>query len=385
MRPIFLLTAAVVLMDTLFFAAVAPLLPEYTEDLDLSKTGAGILSASYAAGALVGSLPAGWLTARLGAKRTVLGGLLLVAGATFVFGFGDNVVVLDVARFLQGVGGAGMWAGGMAWLISATPPERRGELIGAAMAAVVVGVLLGPVIGGLATVLGSELVFSTVAGVTLALAVWALVMPGVPPEPGHTVRDTAAHLLSRPILIGLWFVMVPALFSGVIQVLAPLRLDELGASGAAIGAVFLVTAVVEGFLSPLAGRVSDTRGRLFPIRLGLIAATLMAVVAPLPHTFFLLAAVVLLSFSAFAGLWAPATAIISDASESLGIDQGYAFALVNLAWAIGQVIGGAAGGALADASSDYLPYGTLAVVCAATLFGAMTLGRDSQLNAAPTR
>jgi hypothetical protein len=40
MRPLFLLTASLVPMDTLFFAAVAPLLPEYSEDLHLSKTGA---------------------------------------------------------------------------------------------------------------------------------------------------------------------------------------------------------------------------------------------------------------------------------------------------------------------------------------------------------
>ena len=60
MRRLFWLVAAVVLVDTMFFAAVAPLLPRYADDFELSKTGAGILSAAYPDGTLAGSLPAGW-------------------------------------------------------------------------------------------------------------------------------------------------------------------------------------------------------------------------------------------------------------------------------------------------------------------------------------
>ena len=38
MRRLFWLVAAVVLVDTMFFAAVAPLLPHYSDELNLSKT-----------------------------------------------------------------------------------------------------------------------------------------------------------------------------------------------------------------------------------------------------------------------------------------------------------------------------------------------------------
>ena len=57
-RRLFLLVAAVVRVDTAFYAAITPLLPHYADELDLSKTAAGVLSASYAAGTLVGG-PAG--------------------------------------------------------------------------------------------------------------------------------------------------------------------------------------------------------------------------------------------------------------------------------------------------------------------------------------
>jgi MFS family permease len=285
MRRLFLLVAAVVLVDTMFFAAVAPLLPHYADEFELSKTGAGVLAGAYPAGTFAGALPSGWLAARWGVKPTLLLGLTLLGVSSLFFAFAESIVLLDAARFVQGVGGACMWAAGMAWLVSATPAERRGELIGSALAAAIVGVLLGPVLGGAATVLSPEAVFSAVAVVAATLAAWAWTIPGVPPEPGPGLGGLGRALRRPAVLAGFWLFTLPAIFAGVIEVLAPLRLDDLGASGAAIGAIFLATAAVEAALSPVAGRASDRQGRLVPIRAGLAGAVVMAVLLPLPEPF----------------------------------------------------------------------------------------------------
>ena len=189
MRRLFWLVAAVVLVDTMFFTAVAPLLPHYSDELDLSKAGAGILTAAYPArdvrrrAALRLARHTRW-----GVKPTLLLGLALLGTASLGFAFAGNVVVLDGARFIQGVGGACMWAAGMAWLVSASPPDRRGEMIGAALSAAIVGVLLGPVLGGAATLLSPEAVFSSVAVVAAGLAVWTWSMPGVEAEESPGLR-----------------------------------------------------------------------------------------------------------------------------------------------------------------------------------------------------
>ena len=375
MRRLFWLVAAVVLVDTMFFAAVAPLLPHYSDELDLSKTGAGVLTAAYPAGTFVGALPAGWLAIRWGVKPTLLTGLGMLGFSSLAFAFAEHIVLLDSARFLQGVGGACMWAAGMAWLVSVAPPDRRGELIGAALSAAIVGVLLGPVLGGAATVLSPEAVFSGVSVFAAALAVWAWTMPAVEPEPSPGIRAMLRALGRPAVLLGFWLFTIPALYAGVLEVLVPLRMDDLGAAGTAIGAVFLVAAAVEAVISPFAGRFSDRAGRLAPIRLGLVAAAVMAVIMPLPGTAVLVGAAVVAAIASLAVFWAPAMAMLSDAAEEAGLDQALAFSISNLAWAAGHVLGAGVGGSVADVTSDAVPYAALAAACAITLTGLTAMGR----------
>ena len=143
-RRLVALVGAVILVDTMFYAAITPLLPELSDRLGMGKGGAGLLAASYAIGNLAGALPGGWLAARAGVRAAVLTGLAIMSVAGVAFAFGDSIVVLDAARFVHGVGGACSWAGGMAWLASAAPPERRGEVIGRRSGASIFGVQLGP-------------------------------------------------------------------------------------------------------------------------------------------------------------------------------------------------------------------------------------------------
>ena len=87
-----MLTSAVVFFDTLFFAALTPLLPHYAHALSLGKTGAGVLAAAYPAGAFVGAIPSGIVAARAGVKPTVLVGLSAVAACTVLFGVARRAV-----------------------------------------------------------------------------------------------------------------------------------------------------------------------------------------------------------------------------------------------------------------------------------------------------
>ena len=367
MRRLTLLVSAVVLVDTMFYAAITPLLPRLTDELGIGKQAAGVLAGSYAAGALLGALPAGWLVSRVGVRPVVLSGLGLMAVSGLVFAFGDSVAVLDAARFAQGLGSSFSWAGAFAWLAGAVEPGRRGQVLGSAFGAAVFGVQLGPAVGALANAVGRGPAFSTTVLFAAALAVWALRTPA--PRAGAAPATPAAALRDRGMLAGVWLTLLPALAFGVLDVLAPLRLAVLGAGAVALSVTFFAAAGVEAVISPLSGRVSDRRGPAFVAGLALPAGAVGMVVVGAPDVLWLLAIVVVVVSGVLGLAWLPAMALLTTGADRIGLDHGYAFAFFNLGWSAGFAVGAAGGGALAQAGGDRLPYLLAAGAYAATAVG----------------
>jgi MFS family permease len=382
-RRLVLVIGAVVFVDTMFYAAIAPLLPGLAGELHLSKLSAGAMTAAYPAGTLVGALPGGMLAARYGPKLAVIAGLTLLACSTLAFGFLHNAAALDAARFAEGLGGACSWAGGLAWIVAEAPLGRRGALIGTALGAAIGGALFGPLIGTIATAIGRAPTFSAVVVIALFLIFQARRLPSPPFGSEQGLRDALRAFHERPIAVGMWLVALPAIASGMVNVLGPLRLHRLGATAAGIGVTFLIAAAIESLLSTAIGRLSDRRGRLVPLRFGLAAAAAVLLCFTLPKQAVLLAAVVVTIASALAAFWAPAMAMLSDAADAHGLDQGLAAALMNLAWAAGQIAGAGVGGAVAKAVGDAVPMAVAAGLCAATLL-ALTWGPPLPLPRAAT-
>src|SRR3954447_26667545 len=182
MRRLLPFVCIVVVVDTMLYAAVTPLLPHFRREFDLSKSGVGVLAAAYAIGVLLAAIPGGMVASRFGARAAVIGGLALVTLASVGVALADTFGLFLGARFVQGIGSSITWAGSLSWLALATPRGRRGRTMGTAIGAAVFGALLGPVIGAGASAVGVRAAFSTVAGVCVALIALAFWFDPPPPE-----------------------------------------------------------------------------------------------------------------------------------------------------------------------------------------------------------
>jgi MFS family permease len=355
MRRLLILASTMVFFDVAFYAAIAPLLPDYAAEFGLSKAQAGILAASYAAGTLLASLPAGLVATWAGPRRTVIGGLLLLGCSSLVFGLAHEIVLLDAARFAQGIAGALIWSGALTWLITTAPPERRGSIIGTALGTAVAGALVGPILGAVAAEVGTAAVFSGVLVIAVVLAGFAARLPEAGPPERQPLREVGATILTRPILTATAFVAVPSMMFGAVEVLVPLRIDELGGGHAAIAGGFVVGAALEAGLAPIVGRYSDRVGRRIPFVIGIgICACAMVGIAAADALGPILAALILGSLGA--GIcFAPALTTLSETADLSGLHQGFAAGLSNMAWAAGQTAGALTGGGVASAAGYAVP------------------------------
>jgi MFS family permease len=352
-------------LEATLYSVMVPLLTHYTDELRLSRAGAGILIASYTAGMLPGSFLGGWLAGRIGARATVLLGFGLLCSCGIVVGAAGGIVLLDAARLVQGLGAGLVWSGLLTWLIGASPEGRRGEMIGIAFGAATFGTLLGPVVGTVATAVGPFAVFAVLSGLAAAMMAWALTLPDPPRAEGRPQMTLAAALRRPSLLVAVGLALVPGLVFGFLNVLIPLRLSEVGAG--VIGGTFLGAALVSSATSPLFGRLSDRVGRLPVMQVGLCLMVPALVVLAIVRPPWLIATMVVVASAVLALYIAPALTLLTEAAEELGVAPGSGASLVNVVIAAGETVGAPLGATTAQATSDGAPFLLLAAVCGVVL------------------
>ena len=367
MRRLLALSCAIVLVDTIFYAALTPLVPLFEEEFGLSKSAVGILSGAYGAGVLVGSVPGGYLASRSGVKITALVGLILMSVTSVMFALVDTTWLLVAVRFAAGIGSTLSWVAAFTWLVDRAPEERRAEMIGVMVSAAVVGALLGPVLGSVAATVGLLPAFAFVAIVGGVIAVWAA-LEQAPVSSGDISLLPALRTVRQPLLLtSLWFIGLSPLLFSALAVLVPLELNGLGWGAAAVGTVFLVSAIFEAFIHPLLGRWSDRSGYRPPIFVGLLTSIGILLLLTWVGNPWLIGLLVVLAGGAFNATLVPGTALFSRGTEKAGMERAVTFAITNFAWATGYAVGAPLGGFLADLRGDALSYLTLTAVCLSTI------------------
>ncbi len=253
-------------------------------------------------------------------------------------------------------------------MIAVAPRERRGEILGTVIGAAIFGTILGPVLGTAAVAVGTQVVFTAVGVIALALAFWTLEHPE-PQQAEPRTRTPVRALTRNPrIVLGAWLIVLEAATLGALSTLLPLRLSRFGASGIAIGLTFVLASVASTLIARPIGRVVDRRGAGGPLCVGLVMTAALLILMPLPSSPVVLAALsVIVLGGPLTAYTIPAMSVITDSAERAGIAVAFAAMLLNLAWATGETIGAPAAATISQATSDTVPILMLSAIIVFTL------------------
>lgn len=260
---------------------VAPIIPLYALEFGVSYTAAGALITGFALARLMFSLLGGVAGDRYGARRVAIGGAVLLTVSSITAALAPSYGVLLISRFVEGMGTAILATTASQYLVQTAPKERLGRTMALYQTGILVGVAIGPFIGGRLAEIGD---FRTpfwaysVLGMVVAVIVGVFITD-MPPS-GKTLGDSfraTGGLLRMPSFRVLLFVAFTMFImrGGARVTLFPLFGSEVvGLSPSQIGDVLSVSAVTNLLIVNPGGQLVDRIGRKPVAIVGLILAGL---------------------------------------------------------------------------------------------------------------
>jgi EmrB/QacA subfamily drug resistance transporter len=180
-------------------------LPAIAREFGIDAVVLSWVATSYLLASAVSLVPFGRLADIYGRKKIFTYGITIFTLTSLLSAFSTSCFMLIVCRVFQGIGSAMIFATGIAILTSVFPPYERGKALGINIAAVYVGLSLGPFLGGLLT---QQLTWRSVFLVTVPLGlliigvVWRR-LPGEWAEAEGETFDVAGTILYGLSLIAI--------------------------------------------------------------------------------------------------------------------------------------------------------------------------------------
>src|SRR5579859_1903795 len=196
--PLFLM-ALTVFIDFAGFGLVIPLLPFWAERLGAGPLGVGLVLTMYALAQFLFTPMLGALSDRYGRRPVILASLVIQALAFALSALASSLPILLAARFIGGLGASNIGSA-QAVVSDVTPVEKRARGMGLIGAAIGLGFVVGPALGGLLASFGSTVPFW--AAMIVALANALLVLRFLPEtrhmrSASYSVGSTASSQLTQ--------------------------------------------------------------------------------------------------------------------------------------------------------------------------------------------
>ncbi len=383
-KNLFILSFTLVVV-TLGFGLVMPIIPFYMEELGAGGMELGLLVASYAVMRLIFGPVWGSLSDRVGRKPILLVGILGYGVTMVGFGLATQLWMMFVVRMLSGMLSSATSPTTMAYISDSTSEEERGGGMGLLGAAAGLGTIFGPALGGLLAERSLSTPFFVAAGLSLlAMILIALFLPeslnedarateeaaGTSNKPLldlHAWRDALFSPIGSLLLLAFFATGGTMIFYGILGLYA---LERFGYGTDQVGLIFtvlgLVTVIGQGaIVGPFTKRYGDLK--LIKVGFLLSAVCLLGVMLADRYALLLLAIAL---FSLFSAVLIPA--ITSLTSKRTTMSQGVTMGLNNSFVSLGRIFGPLLGGFLFDFNYG-LPFIGGALVMLAGLLASLGL------------
>jgi DHA1 family multidrug resistance protein-like MFS transporter len=156
---------------------VIPILPDYLKQFNAAGTAAGYLVAAFGAAQFIFSPIGGRLSDQWGRKGMIMSGLFLTVISDLMFAALHTLPLLYLARFIGGIGLGLMVPSVMAYVADITTPVTRAKGMGYINAAMNLGMVLGPGLGGIIAQYGIRTPYYFASALGLIAAVLSILLP----------------------------------------------------------------------------------------------------------------------------------------------------------------------------------------------------------------
>ncbi|MCG7408318.1 MFS transporter [Paenibacillus sp. ACRRX] len=369
-------TVLLILLSNIFIVflgvgLIVPVMPSFMNLMHLSGQSMGYLMAAFAFAQLLMSPLAGRWIDTFGRKKMIVIGLFLFSISEVIFGLGTHVSVLYLSRILGGISGAFIMPGVTAFVADITSVEERPKAMGYISAAISIGFIIGPGIGGFIAELGVRAPFYFAAGFALITCISSVFILKEPlskqelKEISLLKKDTSFVTdLKRSIqpqyLIAFIIVFVLAFGLSAYETVFSLFSDhKFGFTPRDIATIITISSifgvVVQVFLF---GKMVEKLGEKKLIQICLVAGVVLAVVSTMISGYLAILLVTSFIFLAFDLLRPALTTYLSKTAEK---EQGFVAGMNSTYTSLGNIVGPSLGGILFDVNINY-PYLFAAVI-----------------------
>lgn len=251
-------------------------LPVMQKELGVGLDRIQLVSSVYLLATCVAMLPFGRLGDVRGKVNVFQLGVIVFSVGSLLCGLSASLEVLILARIVQGIGCAAAMANNMGIITESFPARERGRAMGILATFVALGMMCGPVLGGM---LVTSFPWESIFLINLPIGVISFIvglytLPHVKPEAGERpmslIEAARRCFANSAFTINLACMLIVFVGIGASEFILPFYFqDAHGFSSDISGLLFLALPMVNAFIGPLSGTVSDRVGCEGPTAVGL--------------------------------------------------------------------------------------------------------------------